>query len=48
MLEMYFVLQLARSPLQALARRLMCQGLNLATHGRHQCPGQSSVNPDAD
>jgi len=49
MLEMVLMLQMARSPLQAMARRLMCTGLNLATQGRRQCrscPGASSSDQD--
>jgi hypothetical protein len=49
MLEMVFMLQLARSPLQAMARRLMCTGLNLATHGKRQCRSCAGAKtPDQD
>lgn len=48
MIEMYVLYQLARSPLEALARRLMCQGLTIATQGRHQCRGHSDVTPEKD
>lgn len=50
MLEMYFMLQIARSPLQAMARRLMCTGLSLATHGKRQCrscPSAREIEPEA-
>ena len=48
MLEMYFMLQLARSPLQVMAKRLMCISLSVATHGRRQCRGCTGTTPDAD
>ncbi len=48
MIEMYAFYQLARSPLEALARRLVCKGLNIATHGRHQCPGRPNVTAAED
>lgn len=48
MLEMYFMLQLARSPLQVMAKRLMCKSLSVATHGRRQCRGCSATSRDAD
>lgn len=38
MLEMYFFYQLARAPLQAITRRLVCKGLIVATNGKHRCP----------
>jgi hypothetical protein len=49
MLEMYVLMQLAREPLQAIARRLMCQGLDIATQGRrqcHSCPGMTKRHDD--
>jgi hypothetical protein len=48
MLEMYLYYQLARHPLQALTKRLVCQGLAIATAGKHRCRGDSSVTPGAD
>ncbi|WP_254984936.1 hypothetical protein [Rhodopseudomonas palustris] len=48
MLEMYFMLQLARSPLQVMAKRLMCKSLSVATHGRRQCRGCGATSRDAD
>jgi hypothetical protein len=49
MLEMYFMLQLARSPLQVLAKRLVCKRLDIATHGKRQCRSCTGVTPpDAD
>jgi hypothetical protein len=44
MLEMYVMYQLARQPLQAFTRHLVCRGYTLAT-GR-QCPNQ--IKTDAD
>jgi len=38
MIEILFIYQLARNPVQAFARRLFCRGLFLATKGRHGCP----------
>jgi hypothetical protein len=37
MIEILFIYQLARNPLQAMARRWWCRGLFRATAGR-QCP----------
>ena len=41
MLEMLFIYQLARNPLQAIARvwtrTVVCRGLSIATNGRRQC-----------
>ena len=50
MLEMYFMLQIARSPLEAMARRLMCTGLSLATQGKrqcHSCKATKDAEPEA-
>jgi hypothetical protein len=38
MIEMLFIYQLARNPLQAIARRWYCRGLFRATRGRRRCP----------
>jgi len=38
MIEMLFIYQLARNPVQAFARRLFRRGLFVATRGRHGCP----------
>jgi hypothetical protein len=38
MIEMLYLYQLAQSPVRALARRLMCIGLNRVSHGKHKCP----------
>jgi hypothetical protein len=38
MIEMLFIYQLARNPVQAFARRLFCRGLFRATNGRRGCP----------
>ncbi len=45
MIEMYVMYQLARQPLQALTRQLVCRGLTLAT-GK-QCPNRE-IKSDAD
>jgi hypothetical protein len=42
MIEFLFIYQLARNPLQAIARRWYCRGLYKASRGRHQCPGTGS------
>jgi hypothetical protein len=38
MIEILFIVQLARNPLQALARRWYCKGLYRASRGRRHCP----------
>jgi hypothetical protein len=38
MIEMFFIYQLARNPLQAVARRWWCRSLFRATRGRRRCP----------
>ena len=38
MIEMLFIYQLARNPLQAMARRWYCRGLFRASRGRRHCP----------
>jgi hypothetical protein len=38
MIEILFIYQLARNPVQAFARRLFRRGLFLATKGRRGCP----------
>jgi len=40
MIEMLYLYQLARSPLRAMARRLICRGLSRVSPGRHHCPDQ--------
>ncbi|MBI5130498.1 MAG: hypothetical protein HZA66_13740 [Rhodopseudomonas palustris] len=45
MIEMYFMLQLARSPLQVMAKRLMCKSLRIATQGKRQCRSCTGVTP---
>jgi hypothetical protein len=40
MIEMLYLYQLARSPLRAMARRLICRGLNRVSPGKHRCPDQ--------
>ncbi|SDS93953.1 hypothetical protein SAMN05444158_3757 [Bradyrhizobium canariense] len=39
MVEILFLVQLARNPLQALARRWYCKSLYRASRGRRQCRG---------
>jgi hypothetical protein len=38
MIEMFFIYQLARNPLQAVARRWWCRSLFRASRGRRRCP----------
>jgi len=38
MLELLFIYQLARNPLQAVARSWFCRSLFHATRGRRRCP----------
>jgi hypothetical protein len=38
MIEMLFIYQLARNPVQAIARRWWCRSLYRATRGRRRCP----------
>jgi hypothetical protein len=38
MLEMLFIYQLARDPLQAIARRWWCRSLFRASRGQRRCP----------
>jgi hypothetical protein len=38
MIEILFIYQLARNPMQAFAQRLLCRGLFIATKGRRGCP----------
>jgi hypothetical protein len=38
MIEMLFIYQLARNPLQAMARRWYCRSLYRASRGRRHCP----------
>jgi len=38
MIEMLFIYQLARNPLQAVARRWWCRSLFRASRGRRRCP----------
>jgi hypothetical protein len=42
MIEFLFIYQLARNPLQAIARRWYCRGLYKASRGRRKCPGTGS------
>lgn len=38
MIEMLYLYQLARSPLRAMTRRLLCRGLNRVVPGKYHCP----------
>jgi hypothetical protein len=38
MIEILFIYQLARNPVQAVARRWWCRGLYRASRGRRRCP----------
>jgi hypothetical protein len=38
MIEILFIYQLARNPVEAFARRLFCRSLFVATKGRRGCP----------
>jgi hypothetical protein len=38
MIEMFFIYQLARNPLQAVARRWWCRSLFRASRARRRCP----------
>jgi hypothetical protein len=38
MLDILLFAQLARNPMQAIARRWYCRGLFRATRGRRRCP----------
>ncbi|MDB5504209.1 MAG: hypothetical protein JWR89_4111 [Tardiphaga sp.] len=38
MLDIYFIYQLARRPIHAIARRWMCRGLHRVTRGEYRCP----------
>jgi hypothetical protein len=38
MIEILFIYQLARNPLQAIARRWWCRSLYRASRGRRRCP----------
>jgi hypothetical protein len=38
MIEMLFIYQLARNPVQAIARRWWCRSLFRASRGRRRCP----------
>jgi hypothetical protein len=38
MIEILFIYQLARNPVQAIARRWYCRSLFRASRGRRRCP----------
>jgi hypothetical protein len=39
MIEILFIYQLTRNPLQAIARRWWCRSLFRASRGKRHCPG---------
>jgi hypothetical protein len=41
MIEILFIYQLARNPVQAVARRWWCRSLFRATRGKRRCQGSS-------
>jgi hypothetical protein len=43
MLELLFFYQLARNPLQAIARRWYCRSLFRASRGRRRCPESTNA-----
>jgi hypothetical protein len=43
MIEFLFIYQLARNPMQAVARRWWCRGLYRASRGRRRCPEYSGL-----
>jgi hypothetical protein len=43
MIEFLFIYQLARNPMQAVARRWWCRGLYRASRGRRRCPECSGL-----
>jgi hypothetical protein len=46
MIEIFFIYQLARNPVQAIARRWWCRSLFRASGGKRQCPEcPNSVKP---
>jgi hypothetical protein len=47
MLEMLFIYQLARNPLQAIVRRWWCRSLFRAALGRQRCPECTGQDLDA-
>ena len=38
MLDMYFIYQMARRPIHAIARKWVCRGLHRVTNGEYRCP----------
>jgi hypothetical protein len=43
MVEFLFIAQLARRPLQAMARRWWCRSLYRASRGQRRCPGMHEI-----
>jgi hypothetical protein len=43
MLELLMIANMARSPLQVIARRWYCKGLTLATRGQRRCDEASEA-----
>jgi hypothetical protein len=48
MLEIVFFYQLARNPLQAMARRWYCSGLYRASRGKRRCTGCPGARASTD
>ncbi|GAC1345103.1 MAG: hypothetical protein NVSMB20_20700 [Bradyrhizobium sp.] len=42
MIETLFIYQLARNPVQAIARRWWCRSLSIASRGRKRCPERTA------
>jgi len=42
MIEILFIYQLARNPVQAIARRWWCRSLFRATRGKRRCPERTN------
>jgi hypothetical protein len=45
MLEMMFMVHLARRPIEAIARKWMCRSLHRFTKGEYRCPDGDKSRP---
>ena len=45
MIEVMFMYQLARRPIQAIARKWVCRGLHRVTKGEYRCPECDQSQP---
>jgi hypothetical protein len=45
MIEVMFMYQLARRPIQAIARKWVCRGLHRVTTGEYRCPECDQSQP---